>query len=316
MPSRRKKLKVKKPFSKVRGLFQQACGVVLALRVAKRYLSFMFTAINLLYSPGSKQKQKKMKMKPQLQASKMPSQPKKKKMPSPQRKKKTKLGTSRLERLLPELHRMILQLLPPEDHFCLRMTSHTLYTQLPPLPPLTRLETRDVQRIFESRRPGCKLLSLVCTDCVTLKAPGEFADAQRYQPRAPHCYFKTRHCIACALDKIWFGKMDFNHNGVASFGCFGCKKGLPLDDEVRLARETVKKRLPGGRKRLSVIKRFCQRCYWWPDHPMPAEQWMAVQNGKSTQTVSLEKVEYLRQYQLELEELAKPIKPRKKTSRK
>lgn len=49
---------------------------------------------------------------------------------------------------------------------------------------------------------------------------------------------------------------------------------------------------------------------------MPAEQWMAVQNGKSTQTVSLEKVEYLRQYQLELEELAKPIKPRKKTSRK
>ena len=46
---------------------------------------------------------------------------------------------------------------------------------------------------------------------------------------------------------------------------------------------------------------------------MPTKQWVAYQDGYLEETVTLEEVECLRQYQVELEELAKL---REKTSRK
>lgn len=133
---------------------------------------------------------------------------------------------SRLERLLPELLRMVVQMLPNEDHLCLRMTSRTMYSQIPSLPAMARWEYRGMQRHFEARLSRRKLLSLVCTDCSKLKAPGEFSDYQRY--RSKTYSHDNRYCLSCALDTSWFGKNDFNHNGVLSFACFGCKKGLPL----------------------------------------------------------------------------------------
>ena len=118
---------------------------------------------------------------------------------------------------------MVVRMLPNEDHLCLRMTSRTMYTQIPSLPAMTRWEFRQVQRKFEARTTRRKLLSLVCVDCSKLKAPVEYSDNQRIQYLGD-----SRHCISCALDMSWFGKKDFNHNGVLSFACFGCKKGLPL----------------------------------------------------------------------------------------
>ena len=121
---------------------------------------------------------------------------------------------------------MVVRLLPNEDHLCLRMTSRTMYVQIPGLPAMTRAQYRAAQRSYESRVARRKLLSLVCTECCELKAPVEFTDNQRVQPKT--YILMRRHCISCALDTGWFGKYNFSHNGVLSFACFGCKKGLPL----------------------------------------------------------------------------------------
>ena len=115
-------------------------------------------------------------------------------------------------------------MLPNEDQLCLSMTSSTMYSQTPILPVMTRRECRAIQRIFEARLPGRKLLSLVCTDCVKVKASVEFSDYHLSKQRKD--IFDSRHCLSCALDR---GSMNnFNHGGVLSFACFGCKKGLPL----------------------------------------------------------------------------------------
>ena len=144
----------------------------------------------------------------------------------------TQLGgrTSRLERLLPELARMVIQMLPHEDHLSLLMTSRTMYTQLPSLPSttMTRVEHLVMHRNFESQMRHRKLLSLVCTSCTKLKALEEFSDYQRHQSRSRGSLIDRRLCISCLLDTTWFNKGEFLHCGVASFGCFGCKKGLPL----------------------------------------------------------------------------------------
>ena len=149
---------------------------------------------------------------------------------------------------------MIVNFLPHEGHLCLRMTSRTMYTLLPNLPSMTREENLNMHRQFEAVMYRRRLLHIVCTGCTKLLGPTEFSDKERKLPRrSPGDH---RRCISCVLSASGLNyTSSFLYGGVMAFGCYGCKKGLPLVCSSRenllfdLADEDLSRTKKCGRKK-------------------------------------------------------------------
>ena len=94
-------------------------------------------------------------------------------------------------------------------------------------PKLSASEWQQYHSALEtsSRRRG-KLQTLGCSSCRKFLDKGLFSDQA-----ARKTLNKGRLCISCAIQKGSHDKRNFTVDGKDVFGCRGCQKANPLDDE-------------------------------------------------------------------------------------
>jgi len=107
-----------------------------------------------------------------------------------------------------------------------RLVSKTLNTYTKDTPKMTGDELNNFNDVFEKRvrRHRRPLLSMACSKCRKCLVPGVFSDSDRKKTVAA-----GRVCISCKIRSGY--KHVFRTNGVESFGCRGCLKAKPLEEE-------------------------------------------------------------------------------------
>ena len=134
-----------------------------------------------------------------------------------------------MERLAPELFKMVTDLLPLEDRFILQMVSPAIYGMMPRLPRLSKTEWYRVNQYYDSKKNLRKKLSVACGGCHKLLPLKAFWDIYRGRRRLKRN--ELRICISC-----WVGRRKkftdidktFIYDGVKSFACDGCRKAQPI----------------------------------------------------------------------------------------
>ena len=143
----------------------------------------------------------------------------------------TRSSNPSLETLPPELQCIIASHLDASSLATFRLLSKTLSaTWIKDPPRMTLAEWKLFQANFEAyarRRRRSSLPELACSMCNKLVAKELFGDAQSRKSLG-----NGRMCIACAIRKGSYDVCSFTVKGIKSFGCRGCRKAKPLDEEA------------------------------------------------------------------------------------
>ena len=130
-------------------------------------------------------------------------------------------------RLPPELQSMIAGKLDAVSFCNLKLVCKGIDMWTKDPPKLSASEWQQYHSAFEtSGRRRRKLQTLGCSSCKKFLDKGFFSDIA-----ARKTLNKGRLCISCAIQKGFHDKREFKVDGNKFFGCRGCQKAKPLDEE-------------------------------------------------------------------------------------
>lgn len=130
--------------------------------------------------------------------------------------------------LPPELQSMIASELDAVSLCNLKLVCKSLDTWTKDPPKLSSSEWQQFHSMFETmaRRRRRKLQTLGCSDCRKVLDKGVFSDRAAIRSLLNK---NGRICISCGIKNG--SKRDFKIKGEAVFGCRGCQKAKPLEEE-------------------------------------------------------------------------------------
>jgi len=170
--------------------------------------------------------------------------------------------TSPLLRTPLEILKLTAECLDPVDLHNLNLSCKALRIMLPSAPRLSRIDRIRFNKNYEATYPRGKLChTLFCATCMTLHPTSKFADSQ-----ASRKCQGDRICIVCGIKTGKYKKLSITVNKKKRFGCSGCKKALPLDDE-ETGREIFEFRSSIGYGRDvrvtldTKLRRWCKACW-------------------------------------------------------
>lgn len=127
----------------------------------------------------------------------------------------------------PELQSMIASKLDAISYYSLKLVCKGLDTWVKDPPKLSASEWQKCHSLIEGYpRRRRKLQTLGCSGCKKILDRELFSDAA-----ARNTLMKGRLCISCAIKDGCHDKRNFKTNGREAFGCRGCQKAMPLDEE-------------------------------------------------------------------------------------
>lgn len=128
----------------------------------------------------------------------------------------------------PELQSMIASKLDAVSLCNLKLVCKGIDTWTKETPKLSASEWQEYHSGFEKQaRRRRRLQTFGCSSCKKLLDKGLFRDGVI----ARNLLAKGRLCISCMIEKGSYGNRNFKVDGRDVFGCRGCQKAKPLEEE-------------------------------------------------------------------------------------
>ena len=167
---------------------------------------------------------------------------------------------------------MIAGKLDPVSFYNLKLVCKGVNMWIKDPPKLSALEWQQYHSPLEtlSRRRG-KLQTLGCSSCRKFLDKGLFSDKEAHKTLN-----KGRLCISCAIQKGSHDKRVFTVDDKDVFGCRGCQKARPLDEEDKcwVDNERWFEHFPKNETGSFVASRGCRWCH---------ECWTVIMNYRSVE---------------------------------
>ena len=152
----------------------------------------------------------------------------------------------------------------------LKLVCKSLDTWTKDLPKLSTSEWLQYHSTFETKtRKRRKLRSFGCSGCKKVLDKELFSDAA-----ARKSLIRGRLCISCAIRNGHYDKYNFMVDGKQVFGCRGCRKAKPLEEEDLCWVDKARwyEALPAATQEHFVASRGCRWCH---------NCWSIVENYRS-----------------------------------